>query len=1339
MKALYKAISIFLFLFIPGLVTNAQAPATMFLGTDLPGGSYVNNAMTDKGSFYQKRLQETGTTGSGTRKWEFNADSYYNTWRAPNTTPINIAGHNQIIAPSSSTASAYFRNSYGGGDGARLQATTNGNYYTFNLTKYYVSANVYNNQLMEVLETSYNPKSISGAVVTFTISKGNYGATDVNLSSLPTFSTGEYMYCRYTNNSYASSELIQVVPSGASASITIPSQVPGTSISFYFYTSNKTLAQINADVVSVGQFAHDLATLEVLNNSGSNYTGTTVSANIVVNSTAGSFTFPSGYSNLNTAFDNIKNGNHQGVITIGIYNSTVEGNECNLVASGTNSAIYTSIKIAPAGAASLKTINGSALAANKTLIHFDGADGVTIDGRLEAAGSARYLKFLHPNSNGLTVFTFDNDASSDTLRYCYINSDISGITYQVSIASASVGSVYFDTDDFADNGTNSPYGCINTTTNANSVSIRNCNFYNFKTYGVILMGTLGGTIKGNSFYQSSPLSDVSTSAALYMLYVSGGNNWTIDSNYFGGSAPGCGGSAYINTATTSMKAMILATSMLTNTNSVTRNTIQNFNLSGSSSTFEAINMTAGWWVVGSSGNGNTIGHASTANSILLSGNGSTFYGIHYVSGSSKDQQFQYNTVANISLTGTTSTGSLFGMSFEAFGPVPTADNINNNAIYNLSASGSNTSSGYTAQIMAILYKGSSGRTANIFSNTIYSITAANTGAVTTEVNGIVIRNSNTNVNVYANKMYGFKNLSSSNTGYINGIHINDGSSSAVYTVSIYNNMITLTNPSQSNGVYLFGVLENGNATYTQTTLTNNTIYLGGTQSAGSNNTYPYFRMQGNTAVLKNNIFYNERSGGLGSHFALGNNITTGWTSNYNLFVNTDASLILSGFSANGTFTDWKAKSSGDASSMSETVANIPSGNLFSATASADLSIVTANKEAWFCNGTGVPTSLATDYNGDSRSTVVTSGATDIGADEFVLTSGNVPASTNLKLVSGSLSDGSTQVYTFGGRPVLEITWFGSGLPTSITALYLPGSYNIYGGCPGKDQLDANWRVDVSGATGDPNTDWGYHIKYYFDAATLRGMTLGNTLGLAKRPTVGTCSDWIFCDANNSGSPTNFFLNTSTFPYYIGRNEWHGFSIFSVSSSSNPLPVKLVQFNATLQGVDGVLTWSTATEKNNDRFEIERSADGKVFETIGTVSGKGNSNSIIRYAFTDKAVAQKMQGDVYYRLKQVDMNGQFAYSQLSVIHILKPGQVTVTGVSPNPFSTSVSIQYTAPVSAPVVFRLLDMQGREISRSEGVAMKGSNSMMLATEHIAKGMYLLNVEYNHTITTQKVLVKN
>ncbi|MBP6642326.1 MAG: T9SS type A sorting domain-containing protein [Flavobacteriales bacterium] len=103
-----------------------------------------------------------------------------------------------------------------------------------------------------------------------------------------------------------------------------------------------------------------------------------------------------------------------------------------------------------------------------------------------------------------------------------------------------------------------------------------------------------------------------------------------------------------------------------------------------------------------------------------------------------------------------------------------------------------------------------------------------------------------------------------------------------------------------------------------------------------------------------------------------------------------------------------------------------------------------------------------------------------------------------------------------------------------------------------------------------------------------------------------------------------------------------FTLATINYINTPLPIELLSFEGETQGTTNHLTWSTATERNNDHFDLERSADGQSFIRIGSLPGVGNSQQVTDYALIDE---RPLQGLNYYRLKQVDLDGTATYSNV----------------------------------------------------------------------------------------------
>ena len=188
-----------------------------------------------------------------------------------------------------------------------------------------------------------------------------------------------------------------------------------------------------------------------------------------------------------------------------------------------------------------------------------------------------------------------------------------------------------------------------------------------------------------------------------------------------------------------------------------------------------------------------------------------------------------------------------------------------------------------------------------------------------------------------------------------------------------------------------------------------------------------------------------------------------------------------------------------------------------------------------------------------------------------------------------------------------------------------------------------------------------------------------------------------------------------------------FSTNYVTLGSNepvPLPVELVDFKATVKEGLVVLDWQTASEQSNDRFEVERINKDGEFETIGTVKGFGDSNELLSYQFIDK---QPFKGINYYRLRQVDYDGQFEYSGIVVANNDSYYQGMKVEVYPNPIvgpEINVRVQTGDELSA-LQFVLMDATGRVLNRKQSEPSLGlADYKVEFSEEIGSGLFYLIV---------------
>jgi len=141
-----------------------------------------------------------------------------------------------------------------------------------------------------------------------------------------------------------------------------------------------------------------------------------------------------------------------------------------------------------------------------------------------------------------------------------------------------------------------------------------------------------------------------------------------------------------------------------------------------------------------------------------------------------------------------------------------------------------------------------------------------------------------------------------------------------------------------------------------------------------------------------------------------------------------------------------------------------------------------------------------------------------------------------------------------------------------------------------------------------------------------------------------------------------------------------------------VPVELISFTASVKAGDVVLRWSTASELNNFGFEIERSYDGRNFFTIGFINGSGTTTEQRNYIFKD----QPGRNNIYYRLRQVDFDGSFEYSNTTFIEGIGGKDYVLEQNYPNPFNPFTVIKFYLPFDSNVKLKIFNILGEIVSQ-------------------------------------------
>jgi hypothetical protein len=192
----------------------------------------------------------------------------------------------------------------------------------------------------------------------------------------------------------------------------------------------------------------------------------------------------------------------------------------------------------------------------------------------------------------------------------------------------------------------------------------------------------------------------------------------------------------------------------------------------------------------------------------------------------------------------------------------------------------------------------------------------------------------------------------------------------------------------------------------------------------------------------------------------------------------------------------------------------------------------------------------------------------------------------------------------------------------------------------------------------------------------------------------------------------------------------------ITDTTGTVPVKLLSFSSSVAANVVTLNWSTATELNNHGFEIERRPDKGNWRTIGFREGKGTTSKTQQYSYSDN-LSEIVSSKFYYRLKQIDFNGSFEYSEIVEVEIT-PAVFSLSQNYPNPFNPTTTIKYQLPASSKVTLKVYDVLGNEVAtllNEEKEA--GTYEVMFEASNYSSGVYIYRLQAGSFIETKKMVL--
>lgn len=397
-----------------------------------------------------------------------------------------------------------------------------------------------------------------------------------------------------------------------------------------------------------------------------------------------------------------------------------------------------------------------------------------------------------------------------------------------------------------------------------------------------------------------------------------------------------------------------------------------------------------------------------------------------------------------------------------------------------------------------------------------------------------------------------------------------------------------------------------------------------------------------------------------------------------------------------------------------------------------------------------------------------SNAGTLNADDFTLTTGNSHTNSGDIILTGAFLHNGSGTFSSTGGNIITGTTFTVGTNTStanISGTNISVGTNLATSGSGRIILSGDSEVNVSGnftSTGSVSTvfsgtvniagnvahsgssaltfNGSSNVGGNFSATGPSPVSLGGTLGITGTLTMNTGGNITgtgilgWGSINVDGNSGTTFIACSGGTRYDSSPGWPNLS----DPPANPLnlstcaigalPVELIEFNVHKAGETINLSWITASELNTSHFEVLKSYDGEFWETIDYVSAQGNTNRISQYSSLDGQFSGQ-SGQVYYKLKVVDLDGTFLYSELRRVGLDGNQDIYV-------YDDGTNLIVKIETDNTGMFKLLDTRGREVYREEIVQ---SGQLALSKSLFAgSGMYIASFQSRLGLSNEKFFIR-
>ncbi|MDP1727432.1 MAG: T9SS type A sorting domain-containing protein [Bacteroidota bacterium] len=654
----------------------------------------------------------------------------------------------------------------------------------------------------------------------------------------------------------------------------------------------------------------------------------------------------------------------------------------------------------------------------------------------------------------------------------------------------------------------------------------------------------------------------------------------------------------------------------------------------------------------------------------------------------------FDTIQNCSLITIASTASSANIAALFADPLTGGNNvIKNNGIsggsYGLFYSGTSTS----VQTSNNVIEGNTITGAGYYSAYIYytlnTIFRNNTVSVTapsyTTHYAVTIGYSDGPIEVTGNKV-----TATGLSATLHGLRIYYCDASATQKGLVANNVITVQSSGTTYGFYCYNSsyqnYYHNSVNSISTGATNYAAYLYNSSASYDFNTF------------RNNIYAN--TGTTGYAMYVYNPLYI--SGDYNLLYSTGVGMVYKGVATATAYTTLNAYRAAFPTQETNSIVYFPAF-----TSSSNHQPNTADTASWAMNGRGIQNTLVTtDINGTPRPTTLATGVPDLGAYEF--TPNSIPPLATM--VAGPAITGYVnQIYLFGGDTIARLAFDSVyGAPAFVHVRRSTGTVP-----PNMGASPSNYMFFYDSIYA-PSGTYSYDMEMFYKNAWLGTMSNEGNMTIIKSINPPS-APWVLTGFTPTVDSTNNKITATSLT---------SFGVYAGTDVSSPLPVKLLSLNANATAKSIHVSWITASEINSNYFSLERSSDGKLFESITSIKASGNSKSYRKYSFDDvqgKSLLSK--GMLYYRLAIFDRDGKMEYSK--TVAVKENNKLCLnTEIFPNPFSDQLVLNVDNFDEAEIKVEIMDIYGK--LRYSG-SFTGNSHIINNMDVLPAGIYFAKLSSN------------